>query len=91
MTANHHKPAVTVYRTRPCPFCIAAEQLLRDRGVPFEEVYLDDHPNRRAFTANLKPGHYTVPLVMRGDEPIGGFDDLRALDVRGCLKAELAG
>ena len=82
-------PKVTMYRTRSCPFCVMAAQFLESLDVPFEEVALDDHPDRRGFTDSLKPGHYTVPLVMVGDEPVGGFDELRALHARGELFSTL--
>ena len=84
-------PKITMYRTRGCPFCVAAEDLLEARGVAFDQVYLDDHPDRRGFVANIKPGHRTVPLVVVGDAPVGGFDDLRALDAAGRLEAVLNG
>lgn len=78
---------VVVYRTTSCPFCVAAEQLLSQKGVPMEQIYLDDHPDRRSVTSKILPGHSTVPLVVIDGEPIGGFDDLRALDARGGLDA----
>lgn len=87
MTSSN--PAITVYRTQGCPFCVAAEQLLRGKGVEFEEVYLDSHPDRRGFVAEIKPGHTTVPLVVVGDQPLGGYDDLMALESRGALDAAL--
>lgn len=83
--------AVTMYRIEHCPHCIAAEALLREVGIPFEQVYLDDHPDRRAFTASIKPGHTTVPLVVAGDRPVGGRSDLEALHRRGELKRVLLG
>ncbi|MGE0143115.1 MAG: glutaredoxin domain-containing protein [Planctomycetota bacterium] len=76
---------VIVYRTATCPFCIAAVDLLRERGVAFEEVALDSHPDRRAFTASIKAGHRTVPLIVIDELPIGGFDDLQALAASGGL------
>ena len=80
---------VKMYRTRSCPFCIMAAELLRSHGIAFEEVYLDQEPNRRAITAAIKPGHTTVPLVVAGDTPVGGFDDLRRLDAAGVLEETL--
>lgn len=78
---------IVVYRTRSCPFCVAAETLLRSKGLEFEEVYLDDDPDRRGTTAKILPGHHTVPLVVIDSEPIGGFTELQALDARGGLDA----
>jgi glutaredoxin 3 len=76
---------VTMYRTRSCPFCVAAADFLDARGIAYDEVMIDDHPDRQGFTASLKPGHYTVPLIVIGDRPLGGYDDLRAADARGEL------
>ena len=80
---------IVMYRTRACPFCVAAERLLRHKGAEFDEVYLDDHPDRRSFTAEILPGHRSVPLIVIDEEPIGGFDTLRELDMRGALDLAL--
>lgn len=82
-------PKITMYRTRGCPFCVGAEQMLRDKGVDFEQVYLDDHDDRRSFLSRIKPGHRTVPLLVVDGEAIGGFDDMRALDAQGELDRKL--
>lgn len=83
--------AVKMYRTRSCPFCIAAADLLAARGIVFEEEFLDAHPDRRGLTAGILPGHFTVPLVVAGGHPIGGLDALQALDAQGRLSAALSG
>lgn len=85
----NQRATVVVYRTRTCPFCTAAEDLLKARGIAFDEVYLDDSPNRRAATAAILPGHTTVPLILIDDDPIGGFDALRALDRSGSLSSRV--
>ncbi|MHC5063491.1 MAG: glutaredoxin family protein [Planctomycetota bacterium] len=35
------KARITVYRTRGCPFCVAAEQMLEEHELEFEQIYLD--------------------------------------------------
>ncbi len=82
---------VTMYRTRGCPFCIAAERLLATKEIAFDQVYLDDHQDRRAFTAAIKPGHETVPLILVDGQPIGGFFELKDLEDSGGLDAMLFG
>jgi glutaredoxin 3 len=81
--------AIKMYRTRSCPFCVMAAQLLDGMGIEFEEISLDGHANRREFTNSILPGHYTVPLVMVGEQAIGGFDELRALQAAGTLAETL--
>ena len=82
-------PSIVVYRTAGCPFCVAAERLLNAKDVPFEQVYLDDHPDRYSFVAN-KPGHFTGPLIVIDGEPIGGYDQLTVLDRSGRLDEMLS-
>jgi len=82
---------VTVYRTRWCPFCVAAARLLDQLGVVYEEISLDGHPDRRAFTSGILAGHTTVPLIVIGDEPIGGYQELAQLESAGRLGALLGG
>ncbi len=77
---------VVMYRTRGCPFCVMAEQLLQQKSIPVEQIYLDDHPDRRGFVSSILPGHYTVPLVLIDDRAIGGFTELQDLDAGGELE-----
>lgn len=76
---------VQVYLTSSCPFCIAARELLEARGIDFEPIVLDNHPDRRALTASILPGHRTVPLIVIDGDPIGGYQELLALDRSGEL------
>ena len=78
---------VTVYSTTWCPWCDRAKALLNARGIEFDAVNIDDQPNFRQKLMELTGG-YTVPQIVIGEEPIGGFQQLRALDASGKL-AEL--
>lgn len=80
-----NRQTVTMYRTRSCPFCIMAAEFLDELDITYTEVSLDSHPDRWAATAAVLPGHHTVPLVVIGDRPIGGFDALRSLHAQGDL------
>lgn len=84
-------PSITVYRTRGCPFCVMVAELLKQLDVEFEEVFLDDRPDRQKVTSDILPGHHTVPLVVVDGEPIGGFDELRQLQAAGRLEGLLRG
>lgn len=78
---------VTVYSTNWCGSCVAAKNLLTKRGIGYTEINLDDDPSFRA-TLMDRTGRFTVPQIFIGEQHIGGFDDLRALDQTGRL-AEL--
>lgn len=77
--------AVLMYATAFCPYCVAAERLLRSKGVTdIEKVRVDQDPARRAEMME-RTGRRTVPQIYVGDRHVGGFDDLAALDHAGQL------
>jgi len=80
-----------MYTTAQCPYCVRAEQLLRARGVAdIEHVRIDLEPDRRAEMMT-RTGRRTVPQIYIGEHHVGGFVDLRALDIAGGLSSLLAG
>ena len=83
-------PTITMYSTGVCPFCLMAERLLRERGVTeIDKVRVDLSPDRRAEMTQ-RTGRRTVPQIFIGEEHIGGFDELAALDHAGKLAPLLA-
>jgi len=83
-------PKVVIYTTSSCPYCIAAKQLLTQKGVSFEEISVDGDPAGRANMSERAGGCRTVPQVFVDGSPVGGCDDLYALDEAGRLDALLA-
>jgi glutaredoxin 3 len=81
---------VTIYTTRICPYCVAAKRLLTQRGAAYREVDVTGDDAKRAWLVETT-GRRTVPQIFFGDEAIGGYDDLAALDKAGQLKEKLAG
>jgi glutaredoxin 3 len=78
-------PAVKMYTTAVCPYCIRAKQLLNAKGVAhIEEVRIDTDPQARAHMMEIT-GRRTVPQIFIGDTHVGGCDDLVALDAKGGL------
>lgn len=78
-------PEVEVYTTPVCPYCSAAKELLRRKGVPLLEIDVAGEPQRRAEMVARANGRTTVPQVFVGDTHLGGCDDLYALDDAGEL------
>lgn len=58
--------------------------MLTQKGVPFEDIDVSDDPAMRQEIAR-RSGQRTVPQIFIGEEPIGGFMELRALEVSGEL------
>ncbi|MBA2358372.1 MAG: glutaredoxin [Actinobacteria bacterium] len=75
---------IRMYSTRWCGYCVRAKALLESRGLPFEEIMLDDDPLFRQKLFELTGG-WTVPQILIDEEAIGGYTELWALDKRGLL------
>ncbi len=75
---------VLVYSTRVCPFCVMAKRLLSSKGVKFEDVAVDADEAKRAEMMQ-RSGRRTVPQIFIGEQHVGGFQELSALDHKGEL------
>ena len=74
-----------MYTSAVCPYCINAERLLQSKGVQqINKIRIDLQPELRDEMMQ-KTGRRTVPQIYIDDRHIGGFDDLRALDLAGGL------
>lgn len=67
-----------------CPYCLAARMLLKKKGVEYEDIPVDNDPERRKEMQELSGGR-TVPQIFIDGRPIGGFDQLNALERNGEL------
>ncbi|MFL5916292.1 MAG: glutaredoxin domain-containing protein [Gaiellaceae bacterium] len=67
---------IRIYTTRWCGFCVRAKVLLESRGLPYEEVSLDDDPAFRQTVFDATGG-WTVPqiLVECAGSAVGEADD----------------
>lgn len=64
-----------VYTTSSCPYCHAAKEFLRSKGVAFEEVDVTGDDATREKISKLS-GMQTVPQIFADGKSIGGYDDL---------------
>jgi glutaredoxin 3 len=80
---------VIIYTTPRCGYCGSAKALLRRKGAAFDEVDIQENDALRRMVVE-RSGRTTVPQVFIDDVPVGGFDDLVALDREGRLDAMLA-
>ncbi|MFV0280516.1 MAG: glutaredoxin 3 [Rhodoblastus sp.] len=84
-------PPVAIYTTSTCPYCAAAKELLRKKGVEFDEIPVDGDRAGRAAMAERAGGRTTVPQIFIGQTHVGGCDDLYELEEDGKLDRLLAG
>jgi glutaredoxin len=54
---------VTIYGTTWCADCRRAKQFLRERGVEFREVNIDDTPGAEAIVLKVNDGRRKVPTI----------------------------
>ncbi|HEY9209780.1 MAG TPA: glutaredoxin 3 [Methylotenera sp.] len=81
---------ILMYTSAVCPYCMNAERLLASKGVTdINKIRVDLQPEKRDEMIE-KTGRRTVPQIFIDDRHIGGFDDLRALDLAGGLDPLLA-
>lgn len=83
-------PRITMYCTSWCGFCAMARRLLESKGQSWEEIDVDAESGRRDEMIQ-RSGRRTVPQIWIGEQHVGGYDDLIALERAGRLDALLSG
>lgn len=82
------QPKIVMYSTEFCSYCAAARMLLKKKGLDYEDILVSGNTELRQKMERLS-GRRTVPQIFINEKPIGGFDDLYALDKDGRLDAIL--
>lgn len=77
-------PRISVYTTTWCGYCVRAKALLDSKGIPYEEIHLDDDAGFRQRLHELTGG-WTVPQILIDGTSIGGYTELWRLDREGRL------
>ncbi len=75
---------VRVYTGNFCGYCTAAKRLLSARGIPYEEINVSQTEGAREALVE-RTGWRTIPVIEIDEELVGGFTELRALDMSGGL------
>ena len=89
MSDTNH-PAITIYSTAICPYCVAAKNFLKSKGLGWNEVRIDtDLAARETMIARAR--RTSVPQIFIGETHVGGYDDMMALHRAGQLEPLLAG
>lgn len=76
---------IEVYSTAVCPYCVAAKNLLKSRGLEWVELRIDTDAVQRDAMLARSGGRRTVPQIFVNDQHVGGYDDLVAADRSGKL------
>jgi glutaredoxin 3 len=76
---------VVIYSSPFCGYCHRAKRLLTEKGVMFEDIDVIEHPQRRREMTERAEGRTSVPQIFIDGLPVGGCDDLYALNRNGKL------
>ncbi len=54
---------ITIFTTNTCAYCVMVKKWLGAKGYAYQEVNLDEHPERQAEAVQLS-GALTVPVTV---------------------------
>lgn len=70
---------IKVYSKNNCPFCDRAKSLLESKGIAYEAVNIEEHPDAREFLTDQ--GLRSVPQIFNGTTLLpGGYQGLAGKD-----------
>ena len=58
---------LTIYSTHWCPDCFRVKNFLKERGVAFHEIDIEDDPDSEDLVIRVNDGRRTVPTLKVGD------------------------
>jgi len=69
---SHSSPArsIVIYGTRWCPDCLRVKNFLKERGVPFEEINIENDPDAEDLVVRVNHGKRKVPTLRIGERYI---------------------
>jgi glutaredoxin 3 len=76
---------VEIYVKFMCPYCARAIAIFKSKNITVKTIDITMDSAKRAEMIARSEGRTTVPQIFINDVPIGGSDDLVALDRAGKL------
>jgi glutaredoxin 3 len=80
----NEKPRIRIYGSDYCGYCVAARMLLDRKGLRYEDIPVGADDELRKVMEKESGGR-TIPQIFVDDVPIGGFDELNAMNMSGEL------
>ena len=71
---------ITIYTGPFCNYCDAAKRLLKRNNAVFKEINIAEVNGAMDEMIKKANGKRTIPQIFFGDEHIGGYDEVRALE-----------
>lgn len=83
-------PAITIYSSAVCPYCVMAKNFLKSKGLDWTEIRIDlDLEERQRMIALAQ--RTSVPQIFVGAVHVGGYDDMIAMHRAGKFEPLFAG
>ena len=76
---------VIIYTGPMCNFCSAAKHLLNKKKVNYTEFDIGVDSSKMQEMQERTKGARTIPQIFIGDTYVGGYNELKALEVAGKL------
>ncbi|OKH65974.1 glutaredoxin [Mycobacterium sp. SWH-M1] len=59
--------AVTMYTTSWCGYCVRLKKVLKNEGISFTEVNIEEDPAAAEFVGSVNNGNHVVPTLKFAD------------------------
>ena len=80
---------IVIYTGPMCNYCSAAKHLLNKKKVSYTEFDIAIDPLKREEMQKKTKGARTIPQIFIGENYVGGYNELKALEVAGKLNSLL--
>lgn len=67
---------VTIWSKNPCPYCDRAKDLMKSRGIEYEERNITAGTWTKEQLLEAVPGARSVPQIIINGQVVGGFNEL---------------
>tara|TARA_B100000902_G_C27105791_1_gene811075 strand:- start:170 stop:433 length:264 start_codon:yes stop_codon:yes gene_type:complete len=74
---------IIVYSSNFCHYCVKAKKLLERLNLSYQEINIQNFPEKRDEMLSKSNGKRTVPQIFVNDYHVGGYDELNSLVQKG--------
>ena len=76
---------IIIYSSNNCGYCELAKSLLDSLNYQYQEINIQEMPDKRDEMLRKSNGRRTVPQIFINDLHVGGYDELNKLHFKGKL------
>tara|TARA_B100000925_G_scaffold42657_1_gene27810 strand:- start:35 stop:295 length:261 start_codon:yes stop_codon:yes gene_type:complete len=76
---------IIIYSSNNCGYCELAKSLLESLNYQYQEINIQEMPDKRDEMLRKSNGRRTVPQIFINDVHVGGYDELNRLYLKGEL------